>query len=464
MAELTFDRYQAENALIGALLLDERETAGILAAVDAADILDPANLRIFQAARALFAAGMPVDPITVRDKLGLEYQDRIARLLEITPTAANWQAYARLVHEQAALQRVRDIAAELTSQPTLEACRDGIAALVELSSAGQRLEAWTMADAYRWFMADQSAEERREYVTYGVAELDGDSQTELGDVVIIGGEPSSGKTAFALAAAYHMAERYNVGFFSLETGPKKLTHRLVSTVLGLPLGRIKHRQLTHSDWALVAERGQEVSARRLTIIQAASMTAAQMQAVSRSYGFDVIYIDYVQLVTPEGNPRASAVEQVRGISQALHRFAQSSGTLVVELAQLSRQQNAGKWRAPTMHDLKESGQLEQDADTVLLLYKPRPNSVYHDEPVDETRSRYLSVAKQKEGPLGCWLMRFDGARQRFRSWDSPASDEVMRRLTAGGRAARQTRRAQAASQSPGQMTLEEVPDDGTEPF
>ena len=118
--------------------------------------------------------------------------------------------------------------------------------------------------------------------------------------------------------------------------------------------------------------------RDLTLVEAAGMSAADIETASRAYGFQVIFIDYIQLVAPEKSSGGTRSEQVAAISRALHTFAQKTGTLVVELAQLTRQERkTGKdgqevRRDPTMQDLKESGQLEQDADMILLLFRPGP--------------------------------------------------------------------------------------------
>lgn len=447
-------RLTAENAVIGAMLIDETTVSPILAAVNAADICNPDNRRIFQAARALMLDGLPVDPVTIRDKLGQGIEERLIQLMEITPTSANWREYAEIVRQQAALERIRAIASELVGAVNVDDCRERIAALGELMATGQGVDAWSMKDAYQYFMAAQGSETKREYISYGIRELDEGTYTEPGDVVVIGGEPSSGKTAFALALAYHMAKTHNVGFFSLETGQKKLTERLVSTVLGLDFNVIKRQQLTEDDWQTVAEGGQEFTARRLTLLRGSGMTATQIQTVSKAYGFDVIFVDYVQLVRPETDPRAGSVQAVAAISMSLHTFAQSSGTLVVELAQLVRPQKQVGWREPTMHDLKETGQLEQDADMVMLLYKPGPKDCVpgSDEPLDPAKSRILKIDKQKEGQLCHWPMHFDGAHQRFSVMAGPDGQSIMRRFSSAGKAAKMKPRAQ----SPGQIGLREI--------
>lgn len=458
---------EAENAVIGALLLDERLAPSILAAVDVADIGDAANRRIYQAARALLLEDKPIDPVTLRNQLGAEYTDRLMKLMEVVPTTANWREYAAIMHEQAVLTRIRDMAHDLMAEPTLEGCRGKIATLGEMLSAGRGIEAWTMADAYRYFMSTQDTDEKVEYVSYGIREIDESTYTEAGDVIVIGGEPSSGKTLLALQMAYHMAKRYKVGFFSLETKPKKLAVRLVSGAIDVDFTAIKRYQLRESDWYRVAEGGQDFTSRNLVLLRGGGMTASQIQAISRSYGFDIVFVDYVQLIVPETDPRLGQTQAMAAVSRSMHMFAQSSGTLVVELAQLSRPDKQSKWREPTMHDLKETGQLEQDADIILLLYKPKPGTEIDGVEVDPEESRILKLAKQKEGPLKSWLMHFDGAKQRMSIMAGPDGQAVMRHFAEKAKARKAKDAAKTARRGdpvPGQVKLEEVEDDGTMPF
>ncbi len=257
---------QAENAVIGSLLLDDRLAAPILAAVDASDFADSGNRRIYQAARALLQEGAPVDPVTIRGKLGPEISQRLVQLMEITPTATNWREYAAIMHEQATLSRIRLVAQELTEAANVEDSRVKIAALADMVATGQGMEAWSMEDTFRHFMESQAAEKKREYIGYGIREIDEGTYTERGDVVVIGGEPSAGKTALALMLAYHMAKKYRVGFFSLETGPKKLTDRLVSSSLGIDFNVIKRQKMVEADFEQAAAGGSDFTSRRLTLL------------------------------------------------------------------------------------------------------------------------------------------------------------------------------------------------------
>ena len=399
----------AEQAVLGSFLIDTNIQQQLFAQVRPEDFLSPTNRKIYTTARALFRAGEPVDGVTVRDKLGQDYTGPLMELMEITPTSANWEVYAAIMRDQAAHQRLRDLAEHVLEQPNLESCRPYVADMGQVLSAGPEADSWTMRQMADDFFNGQDPDTPApKYITYGLDVLDNGSYTELGDVVIIGGYPSDGKTALALSMAYHMAAEYKVGFFSLETDKRKIRDRLMAHIGQISLGDIKRRRLIDPDWVALAAKGPEMAKRDLTVVQAAGMTAPEIQSVAQAYGFQVILIDYIQLVTPETDRRAPRSEQVAEVSRSFHTFAQRTGTLVVELAQLTRP-DKGTWRPPTMQDLKESGQLEQDADMIVLLYRPDPE----DKTLDQNDNRSLKIGKNKEGRRGTWLLSFDGERQTF---------------------------------------------------
>ena len=438
----------AERGVIGSLLIDESLVREMVSVVDAQDFLNPANRLIFQAARQLFRAGKPVDALTIRDRVGSQYSDYMTQLIEITPTSANWREYAALMHSQATTQRIKNLAQYiLENAVTLDDCRQPCADMAQLLADGRRIDAWTMQEMMEdFFRAQDPDAPAPEYVTYGLEVLDQRNYTELGDVVMIGGYPSDGKTALALMMAYHMAARYKVGFFSLETDKRKVRDRMVASVAQIDFDAIKRRTLTESDWAGLAAKSTDMSKRDLTVLRAAGMTVADIQSASQAYGFQVVVIDYVQLITPEVSRRAPRSEQMADVSRALHTFAQSSGTLVIELAQLTRQER-GSWREPDMHDLKESGQFEQDADIIFLLYRPSPS----DDTLDQEKNRILKIAKYKEGPRGRWPLYFDGPKQTFSVMTDADGKAVLRQLVNAGKKAKSKNRAEAQ----GQQTMSE---------
>lgn len=438
----------AERGVIGSLLIDESLVREMVSVVDAQDFLNPANRLIFQAARQLFRDGKPVDALTIRDRVGSQYSDYMTQLMEITPTSANWREYAALMHSQATTQRIKNLAQYiLENAVTLDDCRQPCADMAQLLADGRRIDAWTMQEMMEdFFRAQDPDAPAPEYVTYGLEVLDQRNYTELGDVVMIGGYPSDGKTALALMMAYHMAARYKVGFFSLETDKRKVRDRMVASVAQIDFDAIKRRTLTESDWAGLAAKSTDMSKRDLTVLRAAGMTVADIQSASQAYGFQVVVIDYVQLITPEVSRRAPRSEQMADVSRALHTFAQSSGTLVIELAQLTRQER-GSWREPDMHDLKESGQFEQDADIIFLLYRPSPS----DDTLDQEKNRILKIAKYKEGPRGRWPLYFDGPKQTFSVMTDADGKAVLRQLVNAGKKAKSKNKAEAQ----GQQTMSE---------
>lgn len=449
----------AEYAVIGSLLVagasGETDTIReLLSLVRAGDILNPVDKQIFQAARTLFRSGGPVDPITIRDRIGGEHSDYMRQLIEITPTAANWREWAGIMHEQAAVQRARALADRLALAVTLDDCRPISAQLGQLLSDGRRLDTWTVPQMLDSFYASQDPDTPKpEYVSFGLEFLDAGSYIELGDVVVIGGYPSDGKTALSLMLAWHMAKKYRVGFFSLETERHKLRDRLISHAAQLELADIKNRDLDEAAWDGLVHQQADFTKRDLTLVEAAGMSVAEIETASRAYGFQVIFVDYIQLVVPERTAGSTRSEQMAGISRAMHTFAQKTGTLVVELAQLTRpeQGKGAKKRDPTMHDLKESGQFEQDADMVLLLYRPGPGEKGPSgAPLDEDQHRLLTVGKNKEGLRTTRILYFDGGKQTF----SVVTDDkgVMRRFQAEGRKAKAKNR-----QAPGQVEFKELP-------
>ena len=275
----------AEQAVIGSLLIDERIVREVLSTVDVRDFLNPTNRLIFQAARKLFRDGKTVDRFSIRDQVGSQYSDYMVQLMDITPTSANWREYAAMMHSQATLQRVRELADKLAIAVTLEDCRPLSADLGQLLSDGRKTDAWTMREMLDDFFAAQDPDTPApEYVSFGLPDVDEGAFAELGDVVMLGGYPSDGKTALALMMAYHMAAKYKVGFFSLETGKRKVRDRMVSHVAQISAKDIKLRSLSEEDWAALAAKSADMAKRDLTVLQASGMTATEIQATSQAYG------------------------------------------------------------------------------------------------------------------------------------------------------------------------------------
>ena len=407
------DWLEAQVAVLGSVLLDDGWAGQVVIQTGEEDYSGPYR-SIYLAIRDLFQAGAPIDPVSVRARLGQDYTPVLQQMLEITPTASNCQEYIKLAKEQARLIRLQELSDQLKAASTLEEARglmeQGSALLCERSS----LRVLSMAGSVPAFLGRHQRE--KQYLTWGFDALDDALYCEAGDFLVVGGYPSAGKTALALQFAWHQAKGRRVGFFSLETGGGKLQDRAMTMITRVPFDHIKRNRLTGEDVEAVTFRAGQINERTLDIVEAAGMTVTDIQAVSLSRKFEIIYIDYLQLIRP-GDSRRSRVEQVSQISMDLHQMAQRTGITVVGLSQLSRPESRGEAvKAPGMSSLRESGQLEQDADVVMLLYKEEPNN---------SRSRRVcKVAKNKEGEIFATMLAFDGSTQSFK--ESMAGPRVVR--------------------------------------
>ena len=393
---------EAQNGVLGSIMISPELTPRILSQMSDADFSGP-NRQVFQAIRLLFNTGQTVDPITVCDKLGKDYTKFIMDLMAITPTAANYQAYIDVAKRQSRTARLREIGQLMADEEDPERVQDLLSQAVAVNSERQTLKAVTFQQASTDFFERHSAERKVDYIRWPIVELNDQLFLDKGDFVIIGGKPSAGKTAFALQAAWEQSAHKRVGFFSLETKIDKLIDRQFATA-GIPLENIKRNCLNESHWSKATEfAAQAEHSRRFEMICESGLTVADIQAFSAARGYDVIYIDYIQLLRSSG---ATRYEQVTNLSLDLHRFSQTAGCAVVGLSQLSRPGNMGGKKAdPDMASLRESGQLEQDADAVLLLY-------LEDDRLPNGR-RILKCAKNKEGERFRIMLDFDGRTQRF---------------------------------------------------
>lgn len=307
-------------------------------------------------------------------------------------TRGNVENWTQIIREQAALTRFQSLALQAGSALTT------FADLPDLYS--QMGEALTLDREEQDFkpigeLVDnyiRRLDEKTEYVPTGIAVLDRNLHLSPGNLFIIGGRPSAGKTALSLQIACEQARRgFRVCYFSLETDPDTLTARIIANRLAVPLADVKAKTVPQSDLDDLAE----LHKLPLYIRSASGKGAGWIKAQAQRMKAQVIFIDYLQLLT--ASKAKDCYQQITSISIALHELAQTTGILVVALAQLNR--NAAH-ASPSTADLKESGQLEQDADAILLLSG------------DEAKYQAI-LAKNKEGRVGEIPLTFDKPRQRF---------------------------------------------------
>lgn len=302
------------------------------------------------------------------------------------------EEWTQLVREQAALTQFQSLALQAGSSLTTFADLPGLYSQMGEALTLDREEQdfkpiGELVDNYI-----RHLDEKTKYILTGIPVIDRYLNLSPGNLFIIGGRPSAGKTALSLQMACEMARKgYKVCYFSLETDPNTLTARIIANRLAVPLADVKNKSVPQSDLDGLAE----LHKLPLFIRSASGKGVGWVKAQAQRMKAQVVFIDYLQLLA-DGKAK-DRYQAITGISIALHELAQTTGILVVALAQLNR--NAAH-AAPSTADLKESGQLEQDADAVLLL--------------SNDDSQYFAIlAKNKEGRTGKIPIAFDKERQRF---------------------------------------------------
>ena len=312
------------------------------------------------------------------------------------------QGWARIVKEQAALARARGLAFKIVDGSTRYADLTGI--YEQLGEAinlhSERSDFIPMCDGIDNYI--RKLDDKPEYISTGLRVLDNNLHLVPGNFVVIGGRPSAGKTALSLQLACEIAKNgRKVAYFSLETDPDTLYARIIANQLGVPLHTVKNKTVSIDE----LDRLADIKKYPLFVRSAAGKSVGWIRTQSIRMQAKVVFIDYLQLIHQAGaKDRYSAVTE---ISMALHEFAQSTGTLVVALAQLNRE-TARAGIPPTAADLRESGQIEQDADAIILLAqnvttKKRPKPHYH-----------FGLEKNKEGNVGVLDITFQMETQQLK--------------------------------------------------
>lgn len=415
--------YDAAVAVLGSVMLDPTVSGDVFAKVRPEHFIMPEYRTVFEAEQTLFLSGKPIDPVSVTALIGEVYRPLIMDIMDLTPTAANCMAYVEILMEQTHLHQLRELGERLANAATLDDATELLAHGQGLSANRSGMTALSLKDGYIGFTERQS--QQPHYLNFGMEGLDSRLFAELGDYILLGARPSTGKTMLALQLAVHLSKTYRVGFFSLETKDAKLIDRTMAHVFGISFDKIKRHALTKDDWSLMALQSARLTGSKLEIVQATGRTAEEIASFARYRRHEIILVDYIQLIRAS-KKAYSRENEVASISTALANFARAHHVTVIALAQLTRDNEDAKTktvRAPTLSSFRESGALEQDADIALLMYLSEPDNKGSD--------RILRLAKNKEGSLGKLQLAFDGDKQTFTEriaipgdpfrWNSPAS-------------------------------------------
>lgn len=424
----------AAAGVLGSMLLDEAAVGPVLQTVTEEDFQLPEHRNLFRAIRELYGQGKPCDAILVNEYLGGDYGPLMISLMEATPTSANVGAYAQALRESSRLWRLREIGVQLNEAGELDTCRELLDRANLLLSERSGIRRLSLEQGFREFFKRHSQERPPDHLRLGLGRLDELVQIRPGDMVVVGGYASAGKTAFALQLAFQIAKAKRVGFFSYETDADKLHDRLVACQTQTSYARMMTGKLEHDDYGRVKDMREHLTGPSMELLESYGMTVSGIGSYAMARHYDVVVVDYLQKIAAARTGRSlSEFERVSQVSSDLQQLGRRTGKTVIALSQLSRAEHDQK--APTMASLRQSGQIEQDADVVLLLYKEYPKERFS--------RRCLDVAKNKDGIAGeGMLLNFDGDKQRFspslaqplpkREQEAPAQQSIFRPEKGGG--------------------------------
>lgn len=342
------------------------------------------------------------------ERMGIEVSSGfVYELVEEASSGVLWEEAVRIVKEKSFLRKVQEVSLKLLQAGS----KEEVFSLIErLSGLGVEGEHLSMSDLYS--LAQQYADRlevlrRSERLILGVGTgfLDLDMRTggfQGKQLVVIGARPGVGKSSLMLSMAMHMAREKRVGIFSLEMSTWELMERMVSMASGIPLKNIRFGHLSDGDWNMVISSLLTLRKLNLFIDETPNLTLQQIKAKTRFYELEVVFVDYLQLIKTD--KRNTRQEEVAQISMGLKALSKELDIPVIALAQLNRNSEHRADKRPQLSDLRESGQLEQDADIVLFLHRP---DYYKKNAENQKGDAELIIAKNRNGPTGIVSIAFN---------------------------------------------------------
>ncbi len=423
---------EAEESLIGAMLLSAEAVSVAYETVSAEDFYRPLHGQIFSAIVALANAGEPVDYVTVQAKL----QERGAFSVELgllsslqlnTPSPSNARHYAELVRDKAQQRRLIAVAGEIVDEAYQ--ATDDVGGLIDdaerrINLIGDDRRIDTVSPLHQLLLEEadileQRGESRGQFngLETGYRALDRVLQgLQPNSLSIVGARPGTGKTAFALGMLVHVGAvvRRPALYFSLEMSRQELAERILASTARIDSSKLRTGDLADADWNRAHEAFGYLQSAKIFIDDNPSLTVMDVRARARRIkqqngDLGVVIVDYLQLMSSRGRAENRQVE-VAEMSRSLKVLARELQTPVIALSQLSRKLEERADKRPIMSDLRESGSLEQDADVVLFLFRPEQ---YGEVPNDLRADAEIIVGKNRNGPTKTVHLTWVGEFARF---------------------------------------------------
>lgn len=430
---------EAEQSVLGGLMLDNEAWMVIGDKLSETDFYRQDHRLIFRAIAYLASQQKPLDVITLSEWLkenrsledagGLAY---LATMAKDTPSAANIAAYADIVREKSILRQLISVGTEIADSGYNTEGRDSRELLdqaerkvFEIAEQGTR-HTKSFRDLKSLMKATlENIEVLSKLnstitgVSTGYTDLDEmTSGLQKGDLVIVAGRPSMGKTTFSMNIAEYAAahKKLPVAVFSMEMPAEQLTLRLLSSMGRVDQHRLRTGQLTDDDWPRIATAVKIFADVPMFIDDSPALSPNEVRARSRrlvrEHGqLGLIVLDYLQLMQGSGKSE-NRTNEVSEISRSLKALAKELSTPIIVLSQLNRSLEQRPNKRPVMSDLRESGAIEQDADVIMFVYR---DEVYHPDSA-EKGSAEIIIAKQRNGPIGTCRLTFLGKYTRFENY------------------------------------------------
>lgn len=429
---------EAEQSVLGGLLLDNNAWDKIADLVNENDFYRQDHRVIYRCIARLIGSSHPADVITVSESLesnqqlqnagGIAY---LGALAQNTPSAANIRRYAEIVRERSVMRKLAEVGAEISEsaynpsgKSASELLENAEKKVFEIAEASARHDQGftsiqpLLREVVERIEVLYNREDDSDVtgVATGFADLDEKTAgLQPGDLIIVAGRPSMGKTAFSLNIAEHVAiqSKKPVAVFSMEMGGAQLALRMLGSIGRLDQHKLRTGRLSDDDWPNLTHALGKLSEAPIFIDETPSLTSMELRSsarrLHRQHGnLGLIVIDYLQLMSANsiGENRATEISE---ISRSLKALAKELNVPVVALSQLNRSLEQRQDRRPIMSDLRESGAIEQDADLILFIYR---DEAYNKESPDKGIAEII-IGKQRNGPIDTVRMTFLGEYTRF---------------------------------------------------
>jgi len=440
---------EAEQSLLGGLLIDNEALDKVADIVSVNDFYRQDHQIIYQHIHRLIERSQPADIVTVGESLdsnselntvgGLEY---LGLLAESTPTAANIRGYAQIIRERSIMRSLVEVGTDIVDNALSPQGRDAQQLLDEseskifqIAEAGKNdrigftdikeLLPQVAERIDQLFQRDNPSDVTG--IPTGYKDLDMmTSGLQPGDLIIIAGRPSMGKTSLALNICEYVAIDTGLpsAVFSMEMASTQLVSRLIGSVGKLNQHKMRTGQLDDNDWEKLSYALGQLNEAPIFIDEGSALNPYEVRARARRLHkqcgrLGLIVIDYLQLMGSAGSTENRATE-ISEISRSLKALAKELNVPVIALSQLNRSVEQRPDKRPVMSDLRESGAIEQDADVIMFIYR---DEVYNPETPDKGIAEII-LAKQRNGPVGRVKLTFLGEYTKFENYANPVGYDI----------------------------------------